>query len=105
MVSKRRGTPPAGRVRHEGRGLCGSCHGRASDAGTLPDHERLTRSCDDTVEDYEVLIESGQCRTRAAAAAAMGMGLDALDRALYRAGVDVAAVPRTGARPAGWGRR
>lgn len=100
-----RSSQTAGARVHGSHGLCGPCERRARRTDTIADHPRSARSRVDVVSDYWLLIESRACLTRAQVADRIGISLGALDRALYRAGVDVAAVPRTGARPAGWGRR
>lgn len=76
------------------RGLCRVCYFRAERDGTLFDHPRTTRPRADVVEDYLMLVETRQYSTRRDVAARLGMTVDALDRALYRAGVDVARVSR-----------
>lgn len=100
-----RTSPRPGVARAGSRGLCTTCERSARDHGTIEDHPRPTRCRFVVADDYRTLIESRAATTRVQAAQRLGMTLDALDRALYRAGVDLAAVPRTGARPAGWGRR
>ena len=100
-----RTSPRPGVARAGSRGLCTTCERSARDHGTIDDHPRPTRCRFVVADEYRALIESRTATTRAEAARRLDMTLDALDRALYRAGVDLAAVPRTGARPAGWGRK
>lgn len=50
---------PIGHRRHDGRGLCTPCYGVARRADALADHERLTRSSDDLLDDWALLRGQG----------------------------------------------
>lgn len=93
-------------IRHTGRGLCANCYRVAKRNNALNDYPHLptaggrgdARPAEHTIEDFRDLIELQGGRraptkigytkaTREAIAIRLGMTLDALDRALYRAAV------------------
>lgn len=66
-----------------GRGLCMSCWRHLQGTGELADYERVSRSRDDLLDDYEVLRGEGydwrQCAER------LGMSYPSFERAMFRA--------------------
>lgn len=81
----RRRTPATCHPEHpsEGRGLCYRCYQRARRRGKLADYPRVNRPAQDTLDDYELLRSEGY--TKAQIADRLGMSLDALSHALWRA--------------------
>jgi len=59
MVAQTATDAPPGTVRHNSRGLCTGCRDHVARHGDLADYQRLTRSLDDTVTDYQVLRQRG----------------------------------------------
>lgn len=83
LVSQRTPDPiPHGHRRHQGRGLCRGCYDAHEWAGTLDVFGRTTLCSDDVLEDWDTLRRSG--RTRTEAAKAIGITVDALDKAIER---------------------
>lgn len=77
---------PEGHRRHGGRSLCTACVKRASKDGTLADYEPLHRRNADVVADYKAVRSRYKIDVPLRVIAAeMGMKLDALEQALYRA--------------------
>lgn len=75
--------------RIEARGLCQPCYRRATRAGTLNDYERRNRPRDEILEDWLHLADPTvhvlhECRRLAPQ---FGMDAEALERAVYRAGI------------------
>jgi len=68
---------------HAGRGLCVSCHGKASHLGQLENYPRRTWSRDELLDEWELL--RGEGHTRVQAAERLGMNPTAFERALQRA--------------------
>ncbi|MFD5089393.1 hypothetical protein ACFWMR_02240 [Amycolatopsis thailandensis] len=83
MVSQRANQRPANAVRISGRRLCRGCHCWATRTGHLDDYPRATRRAIDVAEDHAHLHEHGL--TDQEIARRLGMKLDSLHRALYRA--------------------
>ena len=76
------GPIPPGAVRHAGRGLCTHHYDRAAELDILPDFPRLTRSYDDTLDDWDLLRRGGATRTEGAEK--IGITVKALDKAIDR---------------------
>lgn len=74
---------------HHGRGLCSTCHKRASAEGRLTDYPPSQSQIDkmpaaDRYEDYVFLISTGRARTTREAAVIMGVAHKTLEKALTR---------------------
>lgn len=79
----------AGIRRIEARGLCQPCYRTARLSGTLADYERRNRDARDVAEDWLHLANPNvpviqECRRLASQ---FGMDAEALERAVYRAGI------------------
>lgn len=76
-------------VRHEARGLCASCYRRKAHDGNLIDHERLSFTRDEVMEEWERNYDPARTVREQAVVLAprLGMSVKALEGALRRAGV------------------
>jgi len=68
---------------HRGRGLCNFCHEGARRRGELVDHERLNRTRDEFLDEWQTLCSEGH--TLRQIAERLGMTVAAVDQALNRA--------------------
>lgn len=87
LVSKGRGDRPHGVKRHQGRGLCYTCHRKSRDDDTLLDYEIACRPSADTLAEAEFMLSSGESFTEVARRLYphSRRPTEALDRAIYRA--------------------
>lgn len=80
-------TGPCARCRRSrdllARGLCSNCYSTCRKNGTVSNWPRSNRRLTDVVEEYRFFTDTGMSRTDCALS--LGMSLQALDRALYRA--------------------
>lgn len=81
LYPRRSGAPRRDAV--AGRGLCKACWDLLDQVGGLADYERISRSRDHLLDDYELLRKAGhdwrQCAKR------LGMTYPAFERAMLRA--------------------
>lgn len=68
---------------HNGRGLCQFCYARCTRDGTLADYERVFRSADEVMGEWERLRLDGYSKNLAAER--LGMTYKAFDRTFHRA--------------------
>lgn len=68
---------------HAARGLCQPCWHKAKASDELIDFERLNRTRDEVMADWELLRSEGYSKRQAAAR--LGMSHEAFDRAFHRA--------------------
>lgn len=83
MVSTRAEAVAPAVVRHDGRGLCTNCHRYLARRDELADYARTTRSLDDTIADFHVLLGRGLDYSQIATQ--LGMKPASLQRQLERA--------------------
>ncbi len=74
-----------GQVRAAGRGLCGPCYMRAWKAGEHIDAPRTTRSLEEFLDDWRVLIVREGCTNHRQIASAMGIDPSQVRRRLREA--------------------
>lgn len=83
-ICGRKNGPPPGTLPHAQRGLCNRCVRLSRVDGTLLDYPARTRRNDDVIQEWRELRLQG-VRDIRIAAPRMGMSVEALDKALWRA--------------------